>query len=75
MVPWRTGALARALHHPIRATLQKRIYAAGDPVPLPRLAQALDLTLARARYHVRVLAACGLVEFDRAGRAGKIDHG
>lgn len=70
MDPSRSGALTRALHHPIRATLQQRVYAAGEPVPLPDLAEALDLTLALARYHVRVLVSCRLAEFGLEGRVG-----
>lgn len=71
----RSRALVRALHHPARATLRKRIHGAGEALAVPDLAQALDLALASANYHIRVLAAFGLVEFDRAGRAGEIDHG
>jgi DNA-binding transcriptional ArsR family regulator len=62
----RLRGLARALHHPVRATLQRTIHADG-PVQLADLAQAFDLALGTVRYHARVLAACGLVEFDREG--------
>lgn len=68
MAPRRTRPLARALHHPIRATLRKHIHGADRPLSLDDLAQALDLARAPATYHVRVLAACGQVAFDRQGR-------
>ncbi len=63
----RSQALVRALHHPARATLQQRIAAADKPVPLEGLARAFDLETAVARYHVRVLIACGLVAVEREG--------
>lgn len=56
--------VARALCHPLRATLSKRINAAARPLPLEDLARALDLAVGHARYHVRVLAACGLAKID-----------
>jgi hypothetical protein len=71
----RSRALVRALHHPVRATLRKRIHGAGEALAVPDLAQALDLALASANYHVRVLAACGLVGFDRAGRVERTHRG
>ena len=63
MAPPRTGtrALVRALHHPIRATLKKAIHAAEGPIRLSDLEDAFKLKLAVARYHMQVLAACGLV--------------
>lgn len=64
----RSRALARALHHPVRATLKKSIHADG-PVPLSDLAQAFDLAEGLVRYHVRVLVACDLAELDREGLA------
>lgn len=66
-LPRRTQLLARALHHPVRATLSTRIYAAAEPVSIADLATVMGLALGAARYHVRVLAACGLVELDGDG--------
>lgn len=60
---------ARALQHPVRATLRKRIYAAAEPVPLVDLARVMDLALGAIRYHTRILVACGLVELDGEGLA------
>lgn len=67
MAPRRSRALVRALHHPLRATLQQRIAAAGKPVPLEGLIRAFDLETGVARYHVRVLIACGLVAVAQEG--------
>jgi DNA-binding transcriptional ArsR family regulator len=67
MVPPRTRALARALHHPVRATLKKTIHADG-PVLLSDLAQAFDLALASVRYHARVLVACDLAKLEGGAR-------
>lgn len=63
MIPPRTRALARALHHPVRATLKRTIHADG-PVLLSDLAQAFDLALAAVRYHAQVLVACGLATLE-----------
>lgn len=68
----RPRALVRALHHPVRATLQQRIAAADKPVSPGNLARAFDLETAVARYHVQVLAACGLVELDHGGSACRL---
>lgn len=65
----RSRALVRALHHPIRATLQQRIAVADKPVPLRSLARAFGLETAVTRYHVRVLVACGLIAIQREGLA------
>lgn len=69
ITPPRTQLLARALHHPARATLEKHLYAAAEPMPLVDLARILNLAIGAVRYHVRVLVACGLVELDREDRA------
>lgn len=67
--PPRTQLLARALHHPARATLSTRIYAAAKPVAIADLARVMGLALGAVHYHVRVLVACGLAELDREGLA------
>jgi predicted transcriptional regulator len=67
--PPHTRVLARALHHPVRATLEKHIHAATEPIALVNLARVFDLAEGLVRYHVRVLVACGLAEVDREGLA------
>jgi hypothetical protein len=68
MAKRRTRALARALLHPVRATLKKRIAAAGKPLAIETLATTTDLDLRFVRYHVGILAACGAVKVAPDGR-------
>lgn len=68
-LPRRSRLLARAEHHPVRATVRKQLHAAADPVPLDELARVLDVAIGIVRYHVRVLVACGLAELDLKGLA------
>ena len=56
------------LHHPTRAELKRRIDTAERPVAVADLARALNLPLARASYHVGVLAASEIVDL-RDGQA------
>jgi len=68
----RTRVLIRALFHPIRATVEKHIHAAAEPVSLAELASALDLEPRFARYHVRVLSSLGLVAVDDDDRVAAL---
>lgn len=68
MAPTRTRALLRALMHPIRATLEKHVHAAGEPVPIAELAQLLGLSMPIARYHAQALEAFGLISLDEEER-------
>jgi len=70
MTPRRS--LIRALLHPIRATIEKRIHAAAKPVRVAELASALDLDPRLARYHVRVLSTLGLVAVDDDDRVAAL---
>lgn len=68
-LPRRTQLLARVLHHPVRAALKAHIHTGPEPVALADLSRVFGLAGALVSYHVRVLAACGLVELDRDGLA------
>jgi len=72
-LPRRPRLVARALHHPVRATLRKHICAAAEPVPLSDLAQVFDLALAALRYHAQVLVACGLAKLEGGARLAAIE--
>lgn len=72
----RTGTqrTARALRHPHRAAMQKRIDRACNAVPLSDLAQALDLQPEAVDYHAGVLASHGLVTLQRDGETLQVER-
>jgi hypothetical protein len=69
MAPKRPRSLVRALHHPIRATIGKRIATAEQPPRISDLADGLGIRQGAARYHVGVLASCGLCGEDSVDAA------
>ncbi|MGY5765365.1 ArsR/SmtB family transcription factor [Brachybacterium sp. DNPG3] len=62
----RTAELFKALGHPVRLDLLRRI--AQQPRPVGVLAQEAGLTQPLASQHLRALRQAGLVHGDREGR-------
>lgn len=64
----RRSEIEVALRHPLRRRLLD-LAAGGDPLDLAELSELTGEPPGRVRYHLRVLAECGLAPPERAGES------
>ncbi len=54
--------LVPRLLHPGKLAIVQALLATGGPLPLGRLAKAVDLTVQHTRYHCKAMQAAGVLE-------------